>query len=214
MTLALLRPLSTDCASGPVATAQVFWNSHDNLWICSGLPPALSQKSWLADDMKFKDLMEMRHVFFWKGTCCWFLCWTSWDVRAVSNVSSRRHGTSHLNRPCVGNHADLSAGSNTWCGRQASFSAKFAANPLFFFKHWTRSFQRPIFSRHRLCRVLLLLAAGGSERWLSPAKTSSLVDMWKSMSDAILCWVHGRVQCVCLYLLICIDLHTTLNPVW
>jgi hypothetical protein len=49
---------------------------------------------------------------------------------------------------------------------------------------------------------------------LSPAKTSSLVDMWKSMSDAILCWVHGRVQCVCLYLLICIDLHTTLNPVW
>eukprot|EP00435_Cladocopium_sp_Y103_P014684 s2372_g3.t1 len=47
-------------------------------------------------------------------------------------ISSRRRGTSH--KPtCVGNHADFRRALLYTCGRQASFSAKFAANPLILF---------------------------------------------------------------------------------
>ena len=84
--------------------------------------------------------------------CCFFL---SMDVLLILvldvmgrpccvKVSSRRHGTSH--KPtCVGNRAELSAGPLYMCGRQASFSAKFAANPLFFLSTESGASKDPFF---------------------------------------------------------------------
>ena len=141
------------------------------------------------------------------------MCWTSWDVRAVSNVSSRRHGTSHLNRPCVGNHADLSAGSNTWCGRQASFSAKFAANPLFFSSTEPGASKDPFF-RGTPCAAFF--CCWRQRKMIESSQNQQScrhVEINVRCHFVLTTWQGSICTSVCLYLLICIDLHTTLNPV-